>query len=376
MDAVHLTTAHKSTDTRIFDKEATSLADAGFDVGILAHDAPEGERNGVQFTDLGSAPSRTDRWWSIPKVARIAKQLDASVYHFHDPELIPVGLYLTETTDGAVVYDVHEDYSHVVTTREWIPNTVSEPLSYVIPKVERAAAKRFDAIVAVSDWIAAPLRKLGPPVTVAHNFPRTETLQPATERIEREQTHVLCYVGGIQELRGIYRMLDLLRVLRNRGVDVELWVLGAWSPDENHAQVAQFVQQHELEDYVQFPGYLDYEKMFQYLHSADVGIALLDTNHYKRGVPTKFFEYLYAGLPIVTTPVDAVSKFMPEEFCQVVSQGDAETAADAVEAALQEDHNASEMRALVGEKYSWEHESAKIINLYDHLLDENPRKQA
>lgn len=367
MDSLHLTTAHTPTDTRIFDKEATSLAEAGFDVGILAHDTPKENRNGVQFFDLGSAQTRIDRWRSIPKVAREAKRLDASVYHFHDPELIPIGLYLAETTDGSVVYDVHEDYGHIVTTREWIPSLASTPLSYSVPKVEAGAAKRFDAIVTVSDWIAEPFLNQRVPVTIAHNFPRTETLQPSTNPIEHGKSHALCYVGGIQELRGIYRMLDLLDVLIGRGIDVELWVLGTWSPDENHKRVQEFIKQRGLEHHIQFPGYLAYCEMFQYLHSADVGLALLDVNHYQKGVPTKFFEYLYAGLPIITTPIDAVGAFMPEQYCHVVPQDDTEAAADAVETALECDYDIEAMQSLVETKYSWEGEAEKLVSLYDEL---------
>jgi glycosyltransferase involved in cell wall biosynthesis len=368
MDGLHLTTAHEPTDTRIFYKEAISLLEAGFEVGILAHDTPNGNRNGVQFFDLGTAQTRSERWKSIPKIARTAKRLDASIYHFHDPELIPVGLYLSATTDAAVVYDVHEDFGHIVTTREWIPKPASVPLSYLIPKIEGIAAEQFDAIVTVSDWIAAPFRDRDIPVTIAHNFPRTESLQQATDSIERTRTHVLCYVGGLQELRGIYRMLELLDTLLDRDIDVKLWALGEWSPDEDHARVNQFIQQRDLKDHVLFPGYLPYEEMFQYIHSADVGLALLDVEHYQKGVPTKFFEYLYAGLPVVTTPVDAVKEFMPEQYCHVVSQGDTETTADVVESALATSYDADEMRSLVEKEYSWEAEAKKLIALYEGLL--------
>ncbi|AXG09700.1 glycosyltransferase family 4 protein [Haloplanus rubicundus] len=369
MDSLHLTTVHNPTDTRIFDKEAISLVNAGFDVGILAHNTQDQNRNGVRFYGLGSVSTRLERWQSIPTVARTAKRLDASIYHFHDPELIPVGLYLSATTDSAVVYDVHEDYGHVATTREWIPKPASIPLSYAIPKIEQRVAEEFDGIVTVSDWIAAPFRDCEIPVTVAHNFPRTESLQPATGQVERNQEHVLCYVGGLQKLRGIYRMLELLEALLERGVDVELWALGEWSPDEDQAHVERFIHQRDLERYVRFPGYLAYDEMFQYLHSADVGLALVDVEHYKKTVPTKFFEYLYAGLPIVTTPVNAVKAFMPEQYCHVVPQGDTEAAADAVETAIQQDYDPVQMRSLVETKYSWEAEAKKLIALYEQLLE-------
>jgi len=368
MDSLHLTTAHTPTDTRIFDKEATSLVEAGFDVGILAHDVPCEERNGVQFYDLGPSSTRVGRWQSIPNTVQKAKGIDASIYHFHDPELIPAGLYLSATTDAAVIYDVHEDFGHVATTRTWIPDMVSPPLSYVIPKIEQLAATQLDAIVTVADWIADPFRNQDTRVVVAHNFPRTETLHSKWEPIERERTHVLCYVGGLQELRGIYRMLELLETLLERGVDVELWALGNWSPDADHAQINRFIRHHDLEEAVRFPGYLAYEEMFRYLRSADVGLALLDVEHYRPNIPTKFFEYLYAGLPIITTSVEAVNIFIPDQYCHIVPQGDAEAGADAVERALATEYDTAEMQSLVEEKYSWESEAEAIISLYHELL--------
>ncbi|MGQ3414370.1 glycosyltransferase family 4 protein [Natrinema sp. LN54] len=366
MDGLHLTTAHKPTDTRIFDKEATSLASRGFDIGIMAHETPGENRNGVRFHDLQTATNRVERWRSLTQVARQAKQLDSSIYHFHDPELIPIGLYLATTTDSAVIYDVHEDYGHVVTTRNWIPGAIALPLSYSIPRLEQLAAARFDAIVAVSEWIGEPFTRANDNVTTIHNFPKTDFLPSDSTEVERTADHVLCYVGGLEELRGIYRMLELLDLLIDRGLNVELWALGPWTSDQR--SVERFIRQRNLEQHVRFPGYLEYDEMFRYLHSADVGLALLDTEHYQNGIPTKLFEYLYAGLPIVTTPVDAVAKFMPEQYCHVVPQGDTAVTADAVEEALATEYDTETMQSLVESEYSWEAEAESLAALYDELI--------
>ncbi|MDL0143202.1 glycosyltransferase family 4 protein [Halobacterium salinarum] len=368
MDAVHLTTAHNSTDTRIFDKEAASLVDAGFDVGILAHDTPKEEQSSIQFISLGSAPSRLDRWRSIPKVARIAKQLDPSVYHFHDPELIPVGLYLTETTDGAVVYDVHEDYGHKATGREWIPDPLTPPIAYSVPRVEQLAAGRFDAIVSATDRLGRRFVQSNDRITTLHNFPRIDSLPSKMDVRERHADYVLCYVGSLSELRGIHRSLDLLNTLRNRGLDVELWALGSWRNAADERRALQFIHDYDLESSVKFPGYVNYDKMFRYLCGADIGLSLLDTTEFETAIPTKQFEYLYAGLPTLTTPLDAAIRYLPDQFRHVVPQDDAEATADAAETALQRDYDAANMRSLVEEKYSWEHEAEKLVNLYKRLL--------
>ncbi|WP_418284148.1 glycosyltransferase [Halorubrum sp. DTA46] len=368
MDSLHLTTAHTPTDTRIFDKEATSLAEAGFDVGLLAHDTPEEDRNGVQFVDLGSAETRIDRWRSIPRAAQAAKRLDASIYHFHDPELIPVGLYLAETTDGAVVYDVHENFGHKAAGREWIPGALTLPLAYTIPRIEEFAASRFDAIVSATDLIGRRFVQSNDRITTLHNFPRIGSLPSKTDAKARRSDDVLCYVGGLSELRGIHRSLNLLKELHDRGRDVELWALGTWRTETDERRATQFIRDHDLESYIEFPGYVDYEEMFRYLYGADIGLSLLDTAEFETAIPTKQFEYLYAGLPTLTTPLDAAIRFLPDRFRHVVPQDDTEAAADTVEVALERDYDIEAMQSLVETKYSWEAEAEKLIALYEDLL--------
>lgn len=368
MDSLHLTTAHTATDTRIFDKEAISLMRAGFDVGILAHNAPDKKRDGIRFVDLGSPTSRVERWQSIPDVVRTAKRLEASVYHFHDPELIPVGLYLSATTDSSVIYDVHEDFGHKATGRGWIPELAKPVFSYGIPYLEQFAARQFDAIVTATESIEEKFADVNNNVSVVHNFPRTDGLPVAKEYKNRSADHVLVYVGGLNELRGIHRMLEVLNILCERGRDVELWALGAWSTDTDKRRAEEFIANTGLEHRTHFPGYIDYEEMFQHLYSADLGLALLDTEQFETAIPTKQFEYLYSGLPVVATPLDAVVKFLPEKYRYIVPQDDAYTTADTVEAALEVEYDTAEMQSLVEKKYSWKSEAESLISLYNKLL--------
>jgi glycosyltransferase involved in cell wall biosynthesis len=369
MDALHITTAHKPTDTRIFDKQATSLAAAGFDVGILCPDAPNAKMNNVGFETFGSYNSRWGRWGSIPKAIKVAKRVNPSVYHFHDPELIPAGLYLSTMTDGKVIYDVHEDYGHVVSQREWIPSLLSKGLAKVFPEFEqRAASAQFDAIICATDWIANRFQDRGPRVEVVHNFPKTKTIDLTEGAVERDADVVLCYVGGIVSGRGIYRMIDTVGVLIERGVDAELWVLGDWRPDTDQAAVQNYIQHRGLDDYIVFTGYVDYDRMFEYLCSADIGLSLLDTEEFERAIPTKVFEYLYAGLPIVSTRLDAVSKYVPDLYCAMVSQGDAEETAHAVEQLIRADFDREEVRFTIENELNWENEAKTLVNVYEKLI--------
>lgn len=109
---VHMTTVHHPMDTRIFHKECASLANAAYDVTLIATDHPDLDRVKPAFK-LIKLKKAANRWVRMTKNSwqayRLAKQLEADVYHFHDPELIWVG-WLLKNKSNHVVYDIHEDY--------------------------------------------------------------------------------------------------------------------------------------------------------------------------------------------------------------------------------------------------------------------------
>lgn len=368
-NVVHLTTAHSAFDTRIFDKECKTLRDDGHDVTLLCHHDQSEVVDGIRVESLGAVDSRTERWKSIGTAAVEAQRIDADLYHFHDPELLLAGIYLSQTTDAAIIYDVHEDFGHIATTREWIPRPLKPMLAHGVPAVHWFASQWFDALVTVSEWIAETL----PDHTrteIVRNYPRTSSMPEPTGNIDREHDYVLVYVGGLAPVRGTLKMLRLLRELRNRGRDVGLWLVGGWRGGEKTAKT--FIRENELDPHVRLPGYVDYEEMFRWLRSADIGLALLDRNHYEGGIPTKLFEYMYGGLPIIGTRVDAAEKFLNEEgYFWPVPEDDVSSQADTVERVLDAKTESAESQARqdVIERFSWEAESDRLRELYDSLLD-------
>ena len=91
----HLSSAHGPFDTRIFHKQCRTLAAAGYDVTLIVPcDLDEMVEN-VRILGVRKRASRTERIrYTIMDVWRAARNLDADIYHFHDPELILVGLML------------------------------------------------------------------------------------------------------------------------------------------------------------------------------------------------------------------------------------------------------------------------------------------
>ncbi|MEM4780795.1 MAG: glycosyltransferase family 4 protein [Halalkalicoccus sp.] len=365
-----LTTVHPTTDQRIFRKQARALVGAGYDVTAIAHHPRDETRDGVSIRALGRADSRVERWRNITRTYRRAARLDADVYHFHDPELLPVGAALARRTGGRVIYDAHEYYPDAIYMRGWIPRPVRVPLARAFPRVESAFARRLDAIVTADEPTAEAFRERGhDPVVTIRNFPRTESIdtEPA---IERDHEHLLSYVGQLSPERGLFRMIELLARLDD---DVGLWLLGSFKNEEVERRATALVRKRGIEDRVRLFGRVEYEEVFSILAATDAGLALLDRERCRRNVPTKLFEYMLAGLPVVATRGNSVLRYLDEDFGAFVpEEGTEEQARIVADLLADPEREAMGARAArrVRAEYAWEREAARLLDLYERLLAE------
>lgn len=366
-DVVHLSTVHLPFDTRIFHKEAKSLVQAGYDVSLVAHHETDETVDGVQIRSLGTSNNRVDRWQSIPKAYRIAKEANADIYHFHDPELLPVGVALSERTPGKVIYDVHEYFEGKIRKRQWIPDAFKPLLVWTYPRVQRFLIRRFDAVVTATEMIAEPLEGDGVEhVVPVRNFPATDKIEISADvPIERTHENVLVYVGGLRENRGLFRMIHLLKELRDRGLDVGLWLIGPFQSESDERRFHEEVTQADLQEHVRTFGWMKHLNVFDYLASADVGLAILDPDETERAISTKIFEYMYVNIPVVASGTQATERYVPSDCGSVVSYDDTSEQVEVVAEFL--DAGETKGKEYVEEKYNWNVEKERLLDLYDSL---------
>ena len=125
---VHVTTAHAADDVRIFERECRSLAASGRYEVYLAAAGTIPSDSGVTLIPLSTAPrSRAGRFSSGPRKGfAVASAVAADLWHFHDPELLPVALRLARS-GHRVIWDAHEDYVAQFTeagAKNWVPGPV------------------------------------------------------------------------------------------------------------------------------------------------------------------------------------------------------------------------------------------------------------
>lgn len=377
---VHMTSAHSSRDTRIFAKECRSLAAAGYEVVLLAQsDRAEEVVDGVTIRGVPRPGSRWQRMMGTTRrLLRRALGEQADLYHFHDPELVPVGLCL-KAAGRMVVWDVHEDLPRQVLAKDWIPRVLRGIVSATARLGEGLVVRGFDAIVAATPAIGE--RYDGRRVVVVNNYPRLADLAPAASEPsepgapaavteERDSaSRQIVYTGSITRIRGIFEMVEAVhRAADDTGV--RLAMAGQFSPPELRNEVVQ----RPGWERVDFYGWLSHEEVFGLLHHARAGVVLFQPapNHME-AKPNKLFEYMAAGLPVVASDFPLWRELIVEEVgCGwVVDPTCPGQIADALRWIFRHPLEAREMgrrgREAVRNKYHWDSEEEKLIRLYKEL---------
>lgn len=142
-----ITTVHPPDDVRI-NKELKTLMRSGYEVHYIA---PEGRftLEGVIYHSVKKYPSRMKRCLNGAKEAsKKALEVNADIYHFHDPELLRLGLKL-KRKGKKVIYDIHEDYPSVIMMKSWIPKIFRPLIARIVDYYEKKAVEIFDGIVVV-----------------------------------------------------------------------------------------------------------------------------------------------------------------------------------------------------------------------------------
>lgn len=368
-----LTSVHDPFDPRIFHKQARALADAGYRVTLLAAHPRDEVVDGVR---VWGVPAPRTRWGRPLVWARLlarALQLRADLYHFHDPELLPLGLLLAWLTRRPVVYDAHEYYRDEIATRPWIPAPLRRVAAETVHAVETFVARRIAAVVAVNEHMAAGFRERGARRAVAvHNYPPLAYFPPHPEKSEQAAL-VAAYVGLLTRDRGLATVWEAGHRLRGLVPEAEIRVIGRvdWSglPKDLPHDPARW----EDEAATRFLGVIPPREVPNALAGVAAGwIPFRRTPNNLRTIPLKLLEYMAAGLPVVASDFGFMAAIVRESNCGLlVPPDDSEAHARALAHLLTDPAEARAMgdngRRAVHARYSWEAESARLLGLYADL---------
>ena len=361
-----LTSVHSALDVRIFHKEAKALAGAGYNVTLIAqHDRDEV----VDAVTIIALPKPKNRFARMTKIAwrllQSALKEKARVYHFHDPELIPVGIVL-RLLGKKVIYDVHEDVPRQILYKEWIGSTWARKcVASIVHIIEQTGVAIFTRVVAATPDIA---KKFNPSKTVLVRNLSVISLIDNVKPLEIEkQKPIIIYSGGLTRVRGIKEIIQAMEFIKDRA---ELWLLGRWDDEEFENECKGL----EGWRYTKYFGFIPYGTHYSYLKVANIGIVnYLPLPNHLKALPNKPFEYMACALPMAMSNFADWQRIF-KESALFVDPYSPEDIADRILYLLDNPDIAKQFgdraRQLVRDEYSWENESKKLLNVYEELCKE------
>lgn len=365
---VHLTTVHPRDDIRIFRKECVSLARAGFDVVQVVGDGlGPAEVDGVRIVDLGPRPTgRLARMRQQPAKALQAVRAERpALLHFHDPELLPVGVKLA--AEGLpVIYDAHEDVPRQILTKQWLPAGLRPWLSRGFEAYENRQVRRLAAVCAATPHIAQRFAAQAPRSLCIANYPLADELDApeAAHALPRERA--VAYVGGIMRTRGAFEMLRALPQVPG----VRLLLCGRFED----AALEAALRAEPGWAQVEYLGQVDRAGVARVLARSRAGLVTLHPMpSYLDALPIKMFEYMSAGLPVIASDFPLWRGILDADAAGLcVDPMQPQAIAAAITRLLDEPEAAAAMgargQAAARRKYRWDAEAAKLVGLYRNLL--------
>ncbi len=360
MKICHLTSVHHRNDTRIFIKEIPSLVAAGHDISVVVADGKGNEkREGYEIFDTGLESSRIRRiLYSAGKVYRKALEINAAVYHFHDPELIPVGKKLIRA-GKKVIYDVHEDVPRDIISKDWIPQFLRPVVARLFESYENNAAARFNCIIAATPFISKRFMKVNRNTVNINNYPIKNEL--ATHLPENRTKRIVTYIGEITKIRGAKEMITAMEFING-----ELHLAGPYESVSFKSELQSLAGWEKVKDY----GFVNRVQAKEMLAQSLAGLVIFlpEPNHIN-AQPNKIFEYMSAGVPVIGSDFPLWKEIIEGNRSGIcVDPGNPEAIAFAINYIFEHPEEGKNMGMnglkAIHEKYNWENEVEKLNNLY------------
>lgn len=238
--------------------------------------------------------------------------------------------------------------------------------------------KRADKIQAISSYLAKWAKDLGAscPIEVVPNGVditkfqyslssrtgiRDLVTQIKTELAIRESDRIVITASRLVKKNGVGDLINAMKFLNN---DAHLLILGV---GELENELNLLSKQKNLEDRVHFLGYIDQNKLPEYLGASDIFCR----PSLSEGLGNAFLEAMAAGVPVVGTKVGGIPDFLRDGETGLFCANDPTDIAVKINRILNDHALADKLSAngkkLVEQKYSWDIIVAKMKNIFNNL---------
>ncbi len=368
---LYISSVHFQYDSRIVYRICTSLAKK-YQVTLLI---PEADASVSADFQTISIPFFRKLWQRLlfvhPLILWKSLFVKADIICFPDPELIPLA-FIFKFLGKKIIFDVHENTHKQLKTKSFNNASIFQN---AFKWFDFQARKYIHLILAETAYLQE-YNNLAHPSEVILNYPSLRFFEKinhltATAAAPTEYPNHLFYIGQISYARCIDVKINATAILLQDFPDFKIDLFGnsefdLFDLDSLNAIPAYFKVKTQLHFY----GKTDPKIAFQYAKNAFAGIALLKpTADFMDSYPTKLFEYMALGLPVITSNFPLYKAVVEMHNCGIcINPTDTQALVNAIKHLLNNPEEANRLGAngkkAIQEHYNWESQEERLWQFF------------
>ena len=378
MNVAIVTSIHPDFDARIW-KHAVSLAERGILVQFISpwdFQAVE-PPSGITVRSFARVRSRVLRPFLIPP--RVFSALRScwnsiDLIHFHDIDLLPWMSFLGRSRPR--IYDVHENYPDEMLVRDWIPGLARRPLFHAVRLSQRWLTRRIGHCVLVAESQKRDFDLPGVESIYVKNYASEHLLVDSQDNyLDRNPTVV--FTGGQHRTNGSELLLDIAEACASRIPHLRFLATDRFASAEFKSWFEAELVRRGLSDRFRLTSFVPSQHILSVLNQGTIGISPnLRTTNQEKAIPTKLFEYMAAGLPIITSDLPNQKRIIADARCGLLaSPEDLESYIGAIEQLVDNPTMAKQLgasgREAFHDRYCWESQMPALLDFYKTILTDH-----
>ncbi|WP_112427383.1 glycosyltransferase [Thermogemmatispora tikiterensis] len=378
------------SDVRVM-RAATALSAAGCHVSVVdleSQEQPAREQvQGIALQHVRLAPEFFSSRFKRRALLRAASlfvrgtwqvlSTDADVYHAHDVAALPACYLASRLRRKRLVFEAHEMplEEHPLSSM----NRGRRLLHHLLTLLMKGMIPASDGVITVSPPIVEELQRRYriKHLALVRNIPpyqqvaRTRRLHEALGLAP--QIRLALYQGRLQANRS----LDLL-VKAARYLDPEIVIVLLGKGLGNAAEeLEQLIAAEQVSDRVKLLPAVPYAELLSWTASADLGLLVASPDYslnVRMFLPNKLFEYIMAGVPVLTSALPAVVELVQAYgLGEVLSELTPQAIARAINGMFARPERLATMRQYALQAASsdlhWEKEQENLLQLYQQIVN-------
>jgi glycosyltransferase involved in cell wall biosynthesis len=289
-------------DTRMTEKIAFSLADdTSYELHVIGFPASIPDHSQITFHPLPPFKRLSvARWLASFRVLKILLRIKPQIVVITTHELIGSAIITRAVLGSKIVYDVQENYALNIRHTSAFPRYLRPILSSYVRLKESLASLFMSHFLLAEKVYARQLSFVKGRCTVIENKVKESEIKVASGH----SLH-LVFTGTLSKSTGVLKAVEIAKLLHNVDSQVRLTLVGFTPNQREQAQIRMAIANHDFIRLLGGDHLVSHTEVMNLIGQSGAGFIAYEQNEATRSrIPTKLYEYLGAGLPIIFVDPD------------------------------------------------------------------------